>query len=146
MKTVNYKISINSPLARVRKTMLDHPTYEQRTEAFAPWSTYEGSWEQWSRIAFIDPTSKLGMFAEIAENRLHEFVSIRHLGELGLNPQTDEREEKPYPNQSYENYTFTQTADGTQVDVSLDQIPDERVEWMDKARPQALLKLKEICE
>ncbi len=86
------------------------------------------------------------MFAEIAENRLHEFVSIRHLGEIVKNEQTGQKEDRAFPSTSHENYTFTPTTDGTQIDVVLDAVPEERAEWMNEARPKALTVLKTICE
>ena len=34
MQTLRFSITINAPVAKVRSTMLNHPTYEQRTSAF----------------------------------------------------------------------------------------------------------------
>gem|GEM_PF-5268026 len=35
MQTLTYTITIQAPVSKVRDTMLNHPTYEQRTEVFA---------------------------------------------------------------------------------------------------------------
>lgn len=146
MQAINHSITINAPVSKVRDTMLNHPTYEQRTNVFAPGSTYEWSRDQWASIKFIEPNSGCGMFAQIAANKLHEFVSIQHLWEIIQNEETGQKEEKVYDHVSHENYTFTTVEWGTQVDVVLDSIPDQRVEYMNEARPKALQVLKEICE
>lgn len=94
MQALNYTITIQAPVSKVRDTMLNHPTYEQRTEPFAAGSTYTGSREQGATIKFTDPNQKAGMLSTIAENRLHEFISIKHLGEFSTNPETGEEEQK----------------------------------------------------
>ncbi len=52
-------------------------------QEFAEWSTYQWSREKWSEIRFVDPEG-MGMIAEIADNRLYEYISIHHLGEIQL--------------------------------------------------------------
>lgn len=148
MQTLNHTITIQAPVSKVRDIMLSHPTYEQRTEPFAAGSTYVWSWEQGATIKFTDPNQKAGMLSTIAENRLHEFLSIKHIGEFSTNPETGEEEQKPFAwgDFSHENYTFTVIPTGTQVDVFLDKMPDEYVDMMNEARPKALHVLKELCE
>lgn len=148
MQTLNYTITINAPVSIVRDTMLNHPTYEQRTEPFAAGSTYLGSREQGSNIKFTDPNQEAGMLSTIAENKLHEFLSIKHIGEFSTNKETGQEEQKLFPwgEYSHENYTFTTTSTGTQVDVFLDKMPDEYVDMMNEARPKALQILKKLCE
>lgn len=148
MQTLTYTITIQAPVSKVRDTMLNHPTYEQRTEVFAAWSTYTGSREQGANIKFTDPNQKAGMLSTIAENKLHEFLSIKHIGEFSTNKETGQEEQKLFPwgAYSHENYTFTTTDTGTQVDIFLDKMPDEYVDMMNDARPKALEILKKICE
>lgn len=52
---LHFSILINAPRERVFSIMLDHPTYEQWTEAFSPGSTYNGSWDLGSNIRFTGP-------------------------------------------------------------------------------------------
>lgn len=146
-QTMNFTITINAPIARVRSMMLDHPTYEMRTKVFTEWTEYEWWTYEWSRdqgaeIKFVDGQWS-GMIAKIAENRLHEYVSIQHLGEIG-----PDKVVKLYEwSTSFENYTFTSIGgDATKLDVEMTSMPDEWVDMFNAMRPKALELLKELCE
>lgn len=140
-QTLHFTTTINAPVSRVRSLMLNHPSYEMWTKAFSEWSTYTGSREQWSEIRFHDETWQ-GMIAKIAESRLHEYVSIQHLWEIGKDNQTT-----MYEKTSFENYTFTDIGgDATKVDVEMTAMPDEWVDMFNVMWPKALELLKGICE
>ena len=81
------------------------------------------------------------MIAEIADNRLHEFISIRHLGSLedGVENTSVDR------SGAYENYTFTDIDGKTNVHVDVDMI-EEYIEMFQDLRPKALEELKKLCE
>jgi len=141
MKTLNYSITIQAPVSKVRKIMFNHPTYEKRTEPFAAGSTYEWSWEEWSDIKFIDP-KWYGMIAKIAKNNEHQYLSIQHLGEIGKDNKIT-----MYPGESFENYTFTAIdANTTKLDIEMIGLPEDYIPMFDKLRPKALQVLKELCE
>lgn len=144
MKTLKFEITINAPRARVWNTMLEPETYKAWTSAFAEGSCYTGSWDQGARIRFIGPSGD-GMSAEIAENRPHEFVSIRHLGviENGVEDTTSEKVRAWAP--AYENYRFSDVPGGCLVTVTLDTVP-EYEQYMQDAFPKALGLLKGLCE
>ena len=76
---IQFETTINAPPEVVWDVMLGGETYPLWTAPFAEGSFFEGSWSQGSRIRFLVPSGD-GMVSEIAENRPHEFVSIRHLG------------------------------------------------------------------
>lgn len=143
---LHYSIIINAPREHVWNVMLEDATYREWTVAFDPGSHYKGNWEQGSRMQFIgtgENGQELGgMMAEIAENRLHEFVSIRHIGEI------HDGEEKPWAEdgQAYENYTFRDVSEGTELVIDLTGIPDEYVDMFEDMWPKALEKLKEMAE
>lgn len=127
--------------------MLEDASYREWTAAFNPGSYYKGSWEQGSKIQFLgpDPEGKSeegGMFAEIAENRPHEFVSIKMLGEIRDGVETPYGEDA----EGYENYTFVDKDGSTELLIDLKGIPDEYVEMFEDMWPRALEKLKEIIE
>lgn len=147
MQSLNFSITINAPVAKVRDTMLNHPTYEQWTTAFSEGSSYVGSWEQWTDILFVDPSGQ-GMIAQIAESKLHEYVSIHHLWEKMNNPETGELVTTMYePANSYENYNFEVIDEQTtKVNVEMTAMPDEWVEMFNQMRPKALNLLKDLCE
>jgi len=79
MKKLQYAITIHSRKETVWKTMLDSETYKLWTKAFCEGSYYEGSWDKGGKIRFLTPEGE-GMFSTIAENRLFDFLSIKHLG------------------------------------------------------------------
>lgn len=127
--------------------MLEDATYREWTDVFNPGSYYKGSWEQGSKIQFIGPdpeggTEEGGMFAEIAENRPLEYISIRHLGEIRGGVET------PYEGgaQGYENYTFVEKDGATELLIDLKNIRDEFAEMFEDMWPRALEKLKEMIE
>lgn len=145
MKTLNFSITINAPVEKVYKTMLALDTYKEWTAAFEPTSYYEGDWTPGSKIKFLSARGG-GMYSEIAENKQNEFVSIRHLGMIDANGVIDtESDEVKVWAPSYENYTFVDMGNDTEVKVDL-RVPEEWEEMFNESWPKALLKLKEICE
>ncbi len=123
-------------------------TYEQWTAPFNPTSTYEGKWDQGSKIYFVgsdENGNKAGMVSEVQENRPSEFVSIRHYGFLqgGVEITSGEEVEKWAGGQ--ENYTFENKDGFTLVRVDIDVTPDHEA-YFDSKYPIALQKLKEISE
>lgn len=141
-KKLHFEIFINAPVEKVWNTMLEKETYGQWTEVFSPGSTYDGSWEQGSTIRFVDEARTGGMDSEIAENRMHEFVSIRHLS-MFQNGETMTDAQDMFP--AYENYTFVAKDGGTQVLIELD-MAEEWEAMFSEMWPKALEKLKELCE
>ena len=140
MQTLHYTVTITAPVSKVRDTMINHPTYEQWTSAFSEWSTYVWSRDQGADIKFIDPAGQ-GMIAKVAVNKLHEYISIQHLWEIGTDGTTT-----MIAWESFENYTFTNIDDTTtQLDVELTAMPDERVDMFNDMRPKALELLKGLC-
>jgi len=145
-QTLEFTIDIDAPRPAVWDAMLGPETYKVWTAPFCEGSHYIGSWEQGQKIRFLTPTGE-GMVAEIAENRPHDYVSIRHLGEIargGVEDTTSAKVRAWAP--AYENYTFTGLpGGGTRVRVSVESLPDY-VEFMQQAFPKALRSLKELCE
>jgi uncharacterized protein YndB with AHSA1/START domain len=143
-KTLHFPIWIEAPREKVWSTMLEPRTYEQWTAPFCEGSRFEGGWEQGDRIRFLAPSGE-GMVSEIAQSRRGEFVSIRHLGEMqgGVEDTTSEKVRAWAP--AYENYTFTASRGGTQLQVDVDVLPDYE-QFMQDTFPKALARLKELCE
>lgn len=141
MQTLHFTITINAPASKVRDTMLNHPTYEQWTSAFSEWSTYEWWRDQWSDIIFGDGSGQ-GMIAKIAINKLHEYISIQHLGQIN-----EDKTTTMFESESFENYKFTSIDETTtKVDIEMTAMPDERVPMFNEMRPKALQLLKDLCE
>ncbi len=86
-----------------------------------------------------------GVISEIAENRPNEFLSIRHLGYIsneGVEDTSSEAIRAWAP--AYENFTFTDTPQGTTLTV--DQDMTDEFDSMPEHRLQALKTLKALCE
>lgn len=138
MKKLHHSITIEAPRQLVWDTMLAPDTYRQWTSAFCEGSYYEGSWEKGSTIRFLSPGGE-GMRAEIAESRHLEHISILHRAYITA------QGEEVFPETAYENYTFRDSAQGTELQVDVDT--EEKYEAMfAETWPRALAVLKELCE
>jgi uncharacterized protein YndB with AHSA1/START domain len=143
-KKLTFEIDINASIEKVWDTMLGKETYEQWVAVFSPDtdSSYEGSWEQGSEIRFVNRDGS-GMQAEVVENRLHEYVSLKHLYMLKDGAPDMEDMSDWFP--AYENYAFREKDGGTAVSVELD-MPEEWAEMFSELWPKALEKLKGLSE
>lgn len=142
--TLQFTESIGSPKARVWEVMLNPDTYRLWTSEFCEGSYYQGSWAEGSDMRFLAPNGD-GMISEIAENRLHERLSIRHLGEVkaGVDDRVSDSVKSWAP--AYEHYTFVETAGGTELQISVETTPDFET-YMKETFPKALKRLKALCE
>ncbi len=159
MEKLHFETFINAPVEKVWNTMLEDATYRQWTSAFNPaGSWFEGDWSKGSTIRFLGPNPQNpeegigGMVSRIADNQLHKFVSIEHLGEIhdGVEDTTSDRV-KQWAG-AYENYTFTEENGGTKVAVDMGMGASESKEVTDMMEmfkgmwPKAFEKLKELAE
>ena len=151
MEKLQFKISINAPAAKVYDMMLgisDKSNYEAWTALFNPTSSYEGTWTKDSKMLFVgqdENGEKGGMVSRIIENIPSRFVSIQHYGLVQGSIEVTEGPDVEKWANGFENYTFEEKDGITSVIVDLDTTA-EFVEYMNEAYPNALDKLKEICE
>jgi uncharacterized protein YndB with AHSA1/START domain len=143
-KRIQFTTIIHAPVARVYELMIGPESYQDWTSAFAEGSCYEGSWAQGQRIRFLSPSGE-GMVAEIAENRPHQFISIRHLGFVAQGVEDTESDAARAWAPAYENYSFEAVSEGTRLVVDQD-ITDEFESYMNEAWPKALARLKALSE
>ena len=149
MQKLHFSIFINAPKEKVWNTMLEDKTYREWTKAFNSGSYYKGDWSKGSKILFLGPNTKSpgegGMVSRIAENIPYEFLSIEHLGIVkdGVEDTTSEEAKKWAP--AFENYTLAEKNWGTELLIDMDS-EDSSVEMFSKMWPEALQKLKELCE
>jgi uncharacterized protein YndB with AHSA1/START domain len=144
IETLHYEINIDKPASVVYNTMLAEDTYKLWTAIFNETSHYRGSWEKGSKILFIGTDEngiEGGMVSRIKENVKNEFISIEHLGEF---VNGEEQLNKPWAG-SLENYTFREFNGKTHLSVDVDS-NQEFKSYFEGMWPDALLKLKEICE
>lgn len=149
MEKLRQKILINAPRARVWDVMLADGSYREWTSAFMPGSYYKGDWSEGSKILFLGPSpdgsAEGGMVSRIRENRLHEFISVEHLGAVkdGVED-TDSAAAKEWA-PAYENYTFRDSNGGTELTIEMD-IPAEEKANFEKVWADALARLKVLAE
>lgn len=151
MKNIQFKKEINASAQKVYELMLglnDKSDYEYWTAAFNPTSSYEGSWDQGSKIYFVgqDENGKRGgMVSEIVENKLAVFVSIKHYGFLDGDTEITTGEQVEKWAGGHENYSYQERNGITTVTVEMDVI-DEYLDFFNNTYPVALDKLKERAE
>ena len=143
-KKLNFAVTINAPRRLVWETMIDPEDYKAWTAVFTEGSYFAGSWEQGQAIQFLSPSGD-GMASVIEENRLHEHIAIRHIGEIvaGVEDTTSPKVLDWAP--AYEIYDFKDAGAGTEVTVSLDTIA-ECENYMLETFPKSLALLKALCE
>jgi hypothetical protein len=145
MEQLHFDILIDAPRDRVWDLMLADTTYRIWTAPFADGSYFEGSWGMGQEIRFMAP-GKGGMLARIADNRLHEFLSIEHRGMIsadGVVDTTSDEVKAWAP--AYENYTFTAVGDRTRVSIDM-KADGDFANFLRRTWPVALGKLKKIAE
>jgi len=148
METIQFTALINAKKQNVWNVMLEDKTYRQWTTAFHEGSFYKGSWETGSEIHFLGPNEEgklSGMYSKIKENRLYDFISIEHLGFIsdGTVDTTSEEVKKWTP--SFENYTFTEKENQTELKVEM-QVDANYKAMFEEMWPIALKILKDLSE
>ena len=144
MKTLHFHVIINAPREVVWNTMIDPEGFRHWTAPFKEGTHYVGSWAKGSTIRFLD-SDKNGMVAQIAANDPHDFISIKHIGNVieGVDDTESEAVKQWAP--GFENYSFVEHPQGTDLIVDAD-IPDVWVDYLKESWPKALQRLKELCE
>ncbi|WP_157357065.1 SRPBCC family protein [Arthrobacter sp. U41] len=135
MEKLRYSVTIDAPVRDVWTTMLNDATYREWTSVFNSDSYYEGNWSQGSEIRFLGPDgdgSVAGMIATVEENRPHELISLRYIGQV-VNGEDDTTSEaaKAFMG-AHEKYAFSAAGGVTTVDVELDS-EEEFVAMFDEA-------------
>jgi len=145
---MHFEINIDANTETVYKCMLDDRKYTEWTSVFNPSSHFIGSWEKDSKILFLGTDSDGstgGMVSRILENIPSRFVSIEHYGiiqdgsELFCGPKVDQWAG------ALENYTFTGVKGTTLLEIDVD-VHEDYISYFAETWPEALKKLKEICE
>lgn len=144
MKRLAFDIFIQAPREVVWEVMLTPETYKDWTAAFTEGSYFEGSWNQGESIRFMAPGGS-GVVSVIAENRLHEYISIKHLGMIKDGIVDTESESVRSWAPAYETYTFLQTGEATELKVETDTTEDSEAH-LAAIWPRALDRLKALCE
>lgn len=149
MEPIHLTTIIKAPREKVWDAMLADETYRDWTSVFMQGSYYEGNWEQGSKMLFLAPGEKgqgeSGMVSRIKESRRHKFVSVEHLGVFhdGVED-TISKDVKDWAG-AYENYTFKEVPEGTELTIDMLVLPKEKA-LMEDAWKKGLERLRQICE
>lgn len=145
---MHFEINIEAKAEKVFQYMLDEKTYSEWTSVFNPSSQYIGSWEKGSKILFIGTDSDGrtgGMVSRIKEYIPDRFVSIEHYGVIKDGSEVFCGTEVEQWAGALENYTFTGTEGSTLLKIDID-VHVDYISYFAETWPEALKKLKEICE
>ena len=148
MKTLYFEISIHTPIHQVYKKMLGKGTFEQWTSEFSPTSRYEGNWGKGSNMLFLSDEANgkvCGMISKVKDNQQDKFVSLEHIGLYEGGRELMEGEKVDPFSGALEEYTFSETVNGTFLKIRMDVVPEWEQYFME-AWPRALKHLKNICE
>lgn len=85
------------------------------------------------------------MVGVIAENREHEFVSIKHLGYVHKGVDDTESDAVKDWAPAYENYTLNEVSGGTELVVEM-EITSAEEGYFDGVMPKALNIIKKLAE
>lgn len=144
---LHYEILISCKPDKLFKTITGEDTFKEWTKPFNPSSYFNGSWKKGSKIEFLGTDkngNKSGMVSRIRENISGKFISIEHMGiiekgiEITCGPDVDDWQG------AMENYTLIPIGNKTNLVVDADAAGE--FGEMGEIWPQALDKLKEVCE
>ena len=144
MKRFYYSITISAPPSAVWRVLLDDETYRQWNSVFAEGAYFEGDWSVGSTIRFLTP-EKNGLVGEIAENRMHERLSIKHRGCIIDGVDNFESDDAKAWSRAYENYTLTAVDGGAELTLDA-EAPSAYQDYLEDVWPKALKALKELAE
>lgn len=145
MKELQYEIHINAPRQKVWETMIDPDTYKEWTNASWPDSYYEGKWEKGEKIKFISKDGS-GTLVFIEEYTPYDYIGAKHIAILLQGGKEDDESDVATGwIDTLESYTFKEHSGGTDLTVTIVTNPSWQ-KMFDDGFPNALKKLKEICE
>lgn len=145
MKHLEFKTQIAADKKKVWDTMLRPETYKEWVNASWPGSTYEGKWAKGENLRFISPSGE-GTLATLLEQKPYENVLAEHIAVIKADGSEDRDSDvaKGWIGTT-ERYTFKERNGKTDLTVAIETNPEWESMFND-GWPDALAKLKEICE
>ena len=144
MEKIKFTADINATKEKVWNVLWDKPSYEKWSRAFAPGSTVDTDWKVGSKVLFTDGKGS-GMVSKIAEKRENEYMSFEHLGEVKDGVEDTTSDAVKIWAGSHENYTLTDTGNGTRLEMEMD-ISAEFKDMFMNMWPKAMDEIKRLSE
>lgn len=144
MEKLNFSVNINTTKEKVWNILWEDASYRIWTSPFCEGSYAVSDWNEGSKVLFLSPGGS-GIVSKIAVKRPNEYMSFEHLGEVKNGVEDTSSEQVKQWQGSMENYTLESTVNGTLLTVDMDTSEGFK-DYLLKAWPQALQKLKELAE
>ena len=145
MEKMNFSTSINAPKEKVWKVLWDDSSYRKWTSAFTEGSyAVTDNWKEGTKVLFLDVRGS-GMVSKVSANKLNEFMSFEHLGEVKDGVEDTSSEKVKAWAGAHENYILKETGGKTELTVEMD-ITDEFKDFFSKIWPRALEQVKILSE
>ncbi len=145
MEKLTFNVNIAAPKEKVWDTMLQPGTYREWVAASWPGSVYKGKWEPGEKISFISENGS-GTLALIKELKPYSYIFAEHIAVLKAGGIEDTKSEQAKGwIGTTESYAFTEANGITGLKVEM----NTNTAWekmFNDGWPNALVKLKEICE
>ncbi len=144
MEKLVFKTTINASREKVWEVLFGVETYPLWATIFSEGSMVKTDWKKGSKALFLGPDNK-GMVSEISESIAPSYLSITHLGMYDNGVEDfDSEAVKPWAGAT-ENYTLSETAEGTALMVDM-MITADYQDYFEETWPKALAKIKELAE
>jgi uncharacterized protein YndB with AHSA1/START domain len=145
MKHLEFKTQIAADKKKVWDTMLQPETYKEWVSVSWPGSYYEGKWEKGENIRFL-ASSGGGTVAKLVDQKQYQDILAKHIAVIRSDGSEDRDSDiaKGWIGTT-ERYLFKEKNGTTELTVAIDTTE----QWQDMFNdgwPNALAKLKEICE
>ncbi len=145
MAILYFTTEIAADKQRVWDTMMHPETYKEWVGAGWTGAYYDGVWEQGQEVALLSPGMG-GTLMELQEVRPYEYLFAKHVAVV--NPDgTQDRDSDTAKGWvgSTESYTLKGGNGSTMVKIEIHTTP-EWTSMFEEGWPNALAKLKEVCE
>lgn len=114
------------------------------TSVFSQGSRAETDWQEGSKVLFLDKNND-GMVGIIAQSQPHEFMSIRHVGEVRNGVEDTASAASQEWEGALENYTLRTVEGQTELTVDIDVAADYK-DYFARTWPMALERVKTLAE
>lgn len=145
MEKIRLTTDINASRERVWDMLWNLDTYRTWTSAFAEGSDVKtDGWKEGSKLYFLDGNGS-GMVSMVDAHRPNEFMAFKHLGEVHEGKEDTISDKIKQWAGALETYRLEGENGTTRLTVESD-VTDDFKEYLLKAWPVALEKIKGLCE